>query len=41
MFDYGYVPSGDGYLVMEFLEGMSLAKRLRKAINFDERRELC
>jgi serine/threonine protein kinase len=28
VFDFGYLPSGDAYIIMEFLEGMSLARRL-------------
>src|SRR6516225_5606044 len=28
VFDFGYLESGDGYIVMEFLEAMSLAQRL-------------
>jgi serine/threonine-protein kinase len=35
VFDYGYLPSGDGYLVMEYLEGMSLARRVKKG-GYDE-----
>src|SRR5215204_235873 len=31
MFDFGYLPSGDGYIVMEFLEGESMARRLKRA----------
>ncbi|HEY5935688.1 MAG TPA: serine/threonine-protein kinase, partial [Kofleriaceae bacterium] len=29
VFDFGYMPSDHAYLVMEFLEGMSLARRLK------------
>ena len=29
IFDYGHLPSGHAYIVMEFLEGMSLARRLK------------
>src|SRR5580704_14717641 len=29
VFDFGYLPSGDGYLIMEFLEGESLANALK------------
>jgi serine/threonine protein kinase len=29
VFDFGYMESGHAYLVMEFLEGMSLARRLK------------
>ena len=36
VFDYGYLPSGDGYLIMEFLEGMSLARRLKKGGRYAE-----
>jgi serine/threonine-protein kinase len=28
IFDFGYLETGDGFIVMEFLEGMSLAQRL-------------
>jgi eukaryotic-like serine/threonine-protein kinase len=31
IFDFGYMASGDAYIVMEFLEGMSLAHRLKDA----------
>ena len=30
MFDFGYLPNGDGYIVMEFLEGESMARRLNR-----------
>jgi serine/threonine protein kinase len=36
VFDFGYLPSGDGYIVMEFLEGMSLAKRVKTRGQIDE-----
>ncbi len=36
VFDFGYLPSGDGYIVMEFLDGMSLAKRIDKRGAIDE-----
>jgi len=36
VFDYGYLPSGDGYIIMEFLEGMSLARRLKKGGRYRE-----
>ncbi len=29
IFDFGYMPSGHAYLVMEFLDGMSLAQRIK------------
>src|SRR5512132_1903254 len=28
--DFGYMPSGHAYLIMEFLEGMSLAQRIKQ-----------
>jgi serine/threonine-protein kinase len=31
IFDFGYMASGDAYIVMEFLEGMSLGHRLKNA----------
>ncbi|MBA3504055.1 MAG: serine/threonine protein kinase, partial [Deltaproteobacteria bacterium] len=36
IFDYGFLPSGDGYIIMEFLEGMSLARRLKKGGRYAE-----
>jgi len=36
VWDYGYLPSGDGYIVMEFLEGMTLARRLKRGGRFQE-----
>ena len=36
IFDYGFLPSGDGYIVMEFLDGMSLARRLKRGGRFNE-----
>jgi serine/threonine protein kinase len=36
VFDYGYLPSGDGYIIMELLEGMTLAERLDKGGVFSE-----
>ena len=36
VFDYGYLASGDGYIIMEFLEGMSLARRLKKGGRYGE-----
>jgi len=36
VFDFGYMPSGDGYIVMEFLEGMSLGRRLETSGKMSE-----
>ena len=36
VFDYGYLPSGDGYIIMELLEGMTLADRIEKGGVFSE-----
>ena len=36
IFDYGYLPTGDGYIIMELLEGMSLARRLKKGGRYTE-----
>src|SRR5207302_10723513 len=29
IFDYGYMKSGHAYIIMEFLDGMSLARRIK------------
>ena len=36
IFDYGYLPAGDGYIIMEFLDGMSLGRRLKRGGRFSE-----
>ncbi|HEU4610898.1 MAG TPA: serine/threonine-protein kinase, partial [Kofleriaceae bacterium] len=36
IFDFGYLDSGDGYIVMEFLDGESLARRLETSGPFSE-----
>src|SRR5262245_18245607 len=36
VFDFGYLPSCDGYIVMEFIEGESLARRLKSTPVMDE-----
>jgi eukaryotic-like serine/threonine-protein kinase len=36
IFDFGYLDSGDGYIVMEFLDGMSLARRLETGGTMEE-----
>ena len=36
VFDFGYLASGDGYIVMEFLDGMSLARRIKMHGKMDE-----
>jgi serine/threonine protein kinase len=36
IFDYGYLPTGDGYIIMEFLDGVSLARRLKKGNPYGE-----
>jgi serine/threonine protein kinase len=36
IFDFGYLDSGDGYIVMEFLEGESLARRLETGGKMEE-----
>src|SRR5260221_6421699 len=36
VFDFGYLESGDGYIIMEFLDGVSLATRLTMKGPVDE-----
>ncbi|MGE5184260.1 MAG: serine/threonine protein kinase, partial [Acidobacteriota bacterium] len=36
VFDFGYLDDGDGYIVMEFLDGVSLARRLKTRGALDE-----
>ena len=36
IFDFGYMESGDAFIVMEFLEGMSMARRLKHKGRMDE-----
>ncbi|MBV8756367.1 MAG: serine/threonine protein kinase [Deltaproteobacteria bacterium] len=36
IFDFGYMESGDAFIVMEFLEGASLARRLKQKGKLDE-----
>ncbi len=36
IFDFGYMESGDAFIVMEFLEGQSLARRLKQATKLSE-----
>jgi serine/threonine-protein kinase len=36
VWDYGYLASGDAYIVMEFLEGQTLARRIKRGGRFQE-----
>lgn len=36
VFDYGHLPTGEAYLAMEFIEGVSLRKRLETEVRLNE-----